>query len=1437
MADGDEVEQLRAGIRAWLLHAARSGGHELRGISAPAMLSLLCAAAFGPVLSAAAGLTSATAIAGIGVLSSVGGGVLGDVLGSALERARSSATGEEPSQADLEREVARSIQEILAAQDVHAEEVRSGIATVLREIDAGGTVLRAAIEAGNEELQREVLAAVDALSADFGDMGFMLVGLGRAAAEIQESLGGQGTQLRALIDQIGRQSADVRMVREELAVLTQRTPRWMPGHPASEGIGLRWVGECPYRGLLPYDQSHEAVFYGRERLTAELASMLAGSGIVIVTGASGAGKSSLLHAGLVPALGRGVQVSGSSSWPRISMTPTAHPLAELAAHLAAVGGGDPAAIRQRIADTPGEGELVAREILLAVASRGQEPGESGDAARLVLIIDQFEQVFDLLGENGERERSAFIEVLCTAATRPAGPRDVPPALVVIAVRGDYWDRCAAYSGLVRAMRQGQFVVGPMTEADLRRVITGPAQASGLRIETGLADSILADLRGAGSEQAAGVLPLLSQAMMLTWGNREDNWLTSRGYGSTGGVARAVEVGADGIYDALTENQKIIARDVLRRMTALGIDRRLARRPVSRADLRMAHPESERAQVDAVLEAFAGGRLVVLNADRAEISHDALLQAWPRLRGWLEEDQASVILHGQLTEDAAAWRMNGNDSSFLYRGAQLAAVKQAVSVWEADQGRFAALTPDEAAFLRISRRAATRAGRQRQALAATLVVLLVAAVAGAAIALVAARNANSAARIADQQRNTAISERLATQSAALDAVDPVTASLLAAAAWRVAPTAQARYSLLESLAQPVRGVLLPGDGVVTALAYSPDGKILAAGYQGGAIDLWDLVSHHLVRSTSWNPAVQGNSVIALTFTDGGKVLEAAYPGAVGVWDIGRQAKITPQPLSGLVAVFGEAFSPDGTMLATATGNGIIQLWSVATRHQIGDPMSADTQPVNAVVFSPDGKILATGASDGTARLWSVATQHQIGDPMSADTQSVNAVAFSPDGKILATGASDGTSRLWNAATRTEIGSPMHAAQSVAAVTFDFTGRTMAAAGSDGSAQLWDVASHDRTGAPLTAPGSGGVSSLAFSPATGILATGNQNGAIQLWNPAVFQQTSSPLSISGLRMESKFIDSTVAVFSANHKFMASESQYGIRLWNVVTGQPIGPWIASPGNETGFAVSPDGMILAIAAGDVQLWNAATGRRLGKPMGGSNAFEVAFAANGKLLYISDQNGKSRIWDIATQLPIRNAVAGGFPDAFSPDGKVIAIPGGTLREGKVQLWDSAAGQRIGAAMTVGTQPEAAAAFSPDSKILATADDDGTIRLWDVATQQEIGTPMTAGAAPVYSAAFSPDGTMLATADGDGTTRLWDVATQQEIGAPMTADTRPVMAVTFSTDGTVLETASADGTVRLWNVAFPREMLSAACATASQSLTRQQWADYVGTQSFQQACP
>ena len=1439
LGDLEEVVRLQAGIREWLLSAARNGRHELRDIPAPAVLPLLCAAAFGPTLTEAADLDVAVAVARVGVLSSVGASALTAVLADALDRVRSAQPAGGLSRGDVQRDINQSVKEVLSAHDQRADEVRSDIAMVLREIDAGGTVFRAAIETGDQELQREVLAAVGAVSAEFGELEFMLADLARAADEIQDSLGGQGTELRTARDQVARQSADVRVIREELAVIEQRRRQWMPGSGGPGQGGPRWTDGCPYRGLLPYDQAHEAVFFGRERLTATLTGTLTQAGIVMLTGASGAGKTSLLQAGLRPALTRGVQVPGSSSWFQVSMIPGTRPLTELSAQLARLGDRDPAVVRKSLADAPDDTHLLVSDIVQAARGRpqdrdGSQPERPGEASRLVLIIDQFEQVFAAAGEEGRLERAAFIDSVCAAATRPAGSRGEPPALVVIAVRGDYWDRCADYPQLVWAMQQDQIVVGPMTDADLRRVITGPAEASGLAVEPGLVDTILADLRSAGDGERGGpgVLPLLSQAMMLTWERRDGDQLTSQGYqdaGNRAGIAQAIEVTAETAYRGLTGNQQEIAREVFRRMTALGPDRRPGRRAVTRHELHSACPKSGWPEVDAVLETFARGRLLALDADRTEIAHDVLLQAWSRLRGWLDEDATSMILYGQLAEDTAQWHASGDDRTLLYQGVQLAATRQAARVWAADPGRYPALSATEAEFLRASGRAMNRGRWRRRTLAGLLAVLVIAALAGAGLAV---KNAKTTAA---RQSTTNVSQRLAEQSIALDATDPVTAALLAGAAWRLAPTAQARYSLLQSLTQPVRGVLIAPSGVVTALAYSPSGVMLAAGYSSGAIRLWDLASHRTISATTWRA-----TPLALAFTGGGQQLEVADADAVGTWNLTDQARITARPFASPAQGNAVAFSPDGQTVATGGADGNVRLWDAATEQEIGLPMSSDAQPVAAVAFSPDGTLVAAGSADGNVQLWNTASQQEAGSALAAGPAGADALAFSPDGKLLATGGQDGTARLWEVTTASQVGTTMETGSAVSALRFGAAGTTLAAAEGDGATELWDVATQTQTGAPLTVQGSSGVSALAFGPGASILATGTGSGSIQLWNADGFHQLSAPLAVGPV---SPAAGHAPAAFSADAGRLATSDGHGIiRVWDVSAKQPVGLALSSYRTVTALALSPDGKILAVAGSGVQLWQTATGQRIGTalPAAGHGRYPaVAFSPDGTMLATLGADGTARIWNVATQQEIGTPMIVGGPGApsgavaFSPNGRTLAT---VAAGGKTQLWSVATYEPLGKPMAA-DPATIVLAFSPDGATLATAGSDGSVRLWDVATQQKIGAPMTADAQPVYAAAFGAGGATLATAGGDGSVRLWDVATQQEIGAPMTADAQPVYAAAFGAGGATLATAGGDGAARIWDVALPANLLRAACGIADGSLTRQQWADYAGAEPFQQVCP
>jgi WD40 repeat protein len=1417
MGDSEEIRRFREAVRARIERVAADAGRDVRAIPPAVLLSLLSASAFTASITAPAGMAQLDALSSRAVL--------GGLISTAIDAVQ--ASSRTPSPQDLEREIYRQIERVLAAQDQRAAALRGEIAAVLAETDALRSALFSAIETGNERLRNDVIAAIDTLSGGFPEMAFLLRTGDQDAAQLQRRLDGQGAEFRALSETIRRQSADVRMARQDLATIRNRqhlagrtTPDADRGAAAGNVTnGRGWQSGCPYRGLLPFDQERAEVYCGRQRLTAELvvklAGRLAGPAMVVVSGASGAGKSSLLHAGLLPALAAGIQLEGSGTWPRVVMTPTGDPLTELATRLAGLGGGDAAAIRRGLGGDPDRAHLVIGRAV---------------PARPVLVVDQFEEVFTLAPARGDGGQRAFIAALCAAASQPFGPRGEPAAVVVIAVRGDFWARCAAHAGLASMMQDGTFVVGPMTGAELREAITGPAAIAGLQVDGDLADTILADLRTAGQDETAGALPLLSQAMMLTWLRREGNRLTVQGYQQTGGVARSVEFGAEAVFEALPDAGQQAAKEIFRALVLVSPDGQLARRTVPRAEL-AGRRDAARHMIDTVLEAFASSRLLVLDGDpgqggTVQIAHDVLLRAWPRLRGWLDSDQANWILYTQLQEDAAEWARHGRDSSFLYRGSQLAAVQQAAARWAADPARYPALTGDQSGFLDASRQHAARSARTRRVAAAALALLLVGSVAGAGIATQADRTAN-------QQRNAAVSNQLAAESDGLDATNPVTAASLAAAAWKIDPTAQAQTSMLDVLAQPERGAITAAAGNVTGLTFSPDGKRFVTTTDSGKAQIWDTATRHEIGEPVSLPHVAQQYPIS--FGEDGDPI-AFIGGLTGpeFWDISTRKPSGPRYRIANNHLGPGIVTPDGKILATTSGSGKLLFLNVATHREIGAKALNGTP----AAFSPDGKLLAVWIGNNTFGLMNVATQQLYGPTITVSVGDLYPdVAFSPDDKIVAVSGWESVS-FWSVATGHMIGKPLHVAASGIAISPD--GKVIATFAPNGTrsttatVNLWDVASHAELGGPLTVDATDLLGFTADST-TVITADGS---TVNFWDVAVGRQV-------GPLMGGTYAPIT---FSPDGQTLAAATLHGAGLWSLQTRREIGGPVRTgppspitrgpPDGAVDVAFSPDGKTFATAGQDpgaAELWDVATRREIDRlaPDGIGSANAVAFSPDGKdLLIAGGTTPYAWVWDIQTGRVVGRPLYTGDEVAntvaFSPDGSLIAIA-----SDQIKLYSTTTHRLFGVrfAYDSATGPMA---FSPDGSMIAVATVAG-VTLWDVATQRQIGTAINAG--QVNSVAFSPDGQILAVADEDGAIRLWDVASRELIGSALTANTTAITGIAFSPDGRLLAAVSADYATRVWGVDLTSDTVARVCALAGGSMTRQQWSTYVKSEPYQATCP
>jgi WD40 repeat protein len=1032
-------------------------------------------------------------------------------------------------------------------------------------------------------------------------------------------------------------------------------------------------GQPPYKGLQHFDVGDAADFHGREHLTAELVDFLRHNSLLAVVGASGSGKSSLVRAGLVHAVQSGQALAdgvtapeGSQNWLVHIITPTARPLESLAASLTRDSESVRAAavLTDDLAQDPRSLDFYARRLL----------SQPGAGERLLLVVDQFEELFTLCKDKAQRK--AFVDNLLAAACPEAGggcnPDDTS-TLVVLTLRADFYAQCLDIENLRAPLERYQRIIGAMSQEELRRAIEQPARRGGWELEPGLVDMLLRDV---GDEP--GALPLLSHALLETWKRRRGRTLTLAGYAASGRVQGAIARTADEVYTRrLTPDQQEIARRIFLELTELGEGSQDTRRRVTLRDL---IPQNEDAPaVERVLQVLAGARLVTTFQDEAQVSHDALIREWPALRKWLDANREGLRTGRRLAEAAREWQREGEDPDSLYRGARLA---QALE-WTA--GRPDSLNPTAQRFLEASRAAAEEAEREREA--ARQRELEAAHQRELEQAQMLAKVEDALAEAKRQARRAQAGElsAYAQTSAAKNTLDPSESLLLADLALRAtwgddgyvtANAADAAIAAIEA-APPWRLTLPPRRHTdsVSSAAYSPDGARIVTASRDQTARVWDAESGEELLSlrghTSW--------VLSAAYSpDGARIVTASADQTARVWDAASGEELLS--LRGHTdLVRSAAYSPDGARIVTASADQTVRVWDALSGQELLS-LRGRTDWVLSAAYSPDGARIVTASAHQTVWVWDALSLEEL-LTLRGHTASVNSAAYSPDGARIVTASGDGTARVWDAASGQELLSLRGHTSKVVSAAYSPDGVRIVTAGYDKTARVWDARSGEElfslrghTGSVWSAAyGSSGASSAAYSPDGARIVTAGDDQTARVWD------ASSGLEMLSPRGHTDRVYS--AAYSPNGaRIVTASADQTARVWDAASGEELLSLRGHTDLVSSAAYSPDGARIVTASADqtVRVWDALSGQEL--------------------------------------LSLRGHTAGVSLAAYSPDGARIVT---ASADQTVRVWDALSGQEL-LSLRSHTDRFYSPAYSPDGARIVTASTDQTARVWDAASGEEL---------------------------------------------------------------------------------------------------------------------
>ncbi|MEG4303636.1 nSTAND1 domain-containing NTPase, partial [Microcoleus sp. D3_18a_C4] len=870
----------------------------------------------------------------------------------------------------------------------------------------------------------------------------------------------------------------------------------------------------PYQGLSAFKEEDADFFFGQEKFVNKLVEVTQTQPLVAVVGPSGSGKSSVVYAGLIPKLRK------EGNWLIESFRPGKEPFLPLASALVRQlepEAGETQQLREAVGLTGDlqNGRITLQQVVSRILERN--PGK-----RLLLVADQFEELYTLCQVKEEQER--FANELLTAIAQQN-------ITLVLTLRADFYGYVLSYRPFRDALQEfTPQLLSSMKREELQAAIELPAQKLAVQLEPQLTQRILDDVG-----QEPGNLPLLEFALTRLWEKQQNRELTHQAYEEIGGVKKAIANHAEQVYQQLSETEKKQAQRIFVQLVRPGEGTEDTRRVATRAEV-----GEDNWNLVSYLAGYQA-RLVVTGRqeqeDTVEVVHEALIREWGTLREWMNANRQFRTWQERLKMGLREWKNNNHDSGGLLRGTSLTVAEDWLRK-RADE-----MTHEERDFIQVSVKERDRERQKKQRRRQLTIVglsgfsaiaLVLAGLAGFGWWRAAITQINSLAQYSDALLN--LDNKSKAVKTSLKAVVQMQRT-----PWVDADTrTQVELSLLNTVSQAAAPNTLGGHANwVWAVSFSPDGKLLATGSADRTVKLWDTTTGKQINTLTGHT----NEVFAVSFSPDGKLLATgSADNTVKLWDTTTGKEINT--LTGHTHwVWGVSFSPDGKRLATGSRDKTVKLWDTTTHKQI-KTLTGHTDVVRAVSFSPNGKRLATGSADKTVKLWDTTTGQEI-KTLTGHTDVVWAVSFSPNGKLLATGSGDKTVKLWDTTTDKEINTLTGHTNAVYAVSFSPNGKLLATGSADKTVKLWDTT----TGKEInTLTGhTNGVWGVSFSPDGKRLATGSRDKTVKLWDTTTGKQINT---LTG------HTDVVRAVsFSPNGKRLATGSRdKTVKLWDTTTGQEI-------------------------------------------------------------------------------------------------------------------------------------------------------------------------------------------------------------------------------------------------------------------------------------------